>query len=1046
MIPPFIVMDIEADGLFDDYYKKNATLIWCVCFLDQDKVEYIFVKDDLVEECSYDCRPLSEVPTFLKEVKTEGLICHNLINYDLRMLNKFLDIDYTIKPDTVAGRSLEIVDSLIDSKWLKPKRLLPWGCPHSIKPEDNGKSKIIGPHGLEAWGYRVKKKKPGIEDWEGLHIDVYVDRCIEDTHINYGAFEIMNGEIAKYFDGMDCLDYWKSNRDLARMPIDIEHGFKQDMTEQEVNGVPLDMPLAESLLIKFDAEMEVLRERIEKHLPHIPIPISRLKDYKFPGRPFKQDKKEGAVPSSYLIKFCEKWNGKCWKDDEGDWWVEIDVYGDTQRHKAPFPDYVVETEQMTVGSEHLSQYIIDTYGWKPLYWNFLLDPKTKKKFRNEQGKLVETTPRFKDAATGKICPHLISLEVPFIKDVIRFRTIKHRRSSIKSTTNDVKGYLNHPRLLIDGRLPAGMDTLGAACFVAETLILSDRGHLNWFRLNVGDEVVTHEGVLKEVTDKIENGLKRVYKVCLANGIETQVTGNHPFLTQEGWVKCEDLKPGVHTVQAYPEVEEWMQWDDQNIMASSWGRVKSLATGKEYSIRALDKASGRKGVDIHLNNGDYRSKRVARLVLEAFTGRKPTSSHCLHKNDLAWDDSLKNLYWGTNADNGKDRAKYGSSRLGAKSRNKLTDEQAAEIRHSKESDEILAAQHGLNRRTVHAIKSGERRAIKPKTAKVMSLVTVGVESITFIGEKLTYGITVKDHHSHITDGIITHNTSRVTHKGVCNVPKADDDVLYGMEMRSLFYAGLDPDFFILGYDAAGIEARLEGSEAAVYDGGEYAKILTEEDIHELNAVFFGIKRGGAKSIKYGLGYGAGAAKVGQMLSVPTHVAKEIIESWWAKYWAVAMVIEALQKEFKRNKSKFITGIDGRPLFMGSPHTALNYRLQNAGTLVMKLHACILRNNPKVQAWKKAGLVEKVIDYHDENQYRVHKSLLKFKRVKSEEEGTTYFKTKNTTKPFKKDDQWWVGYCELGVLGCKAIAQAGRELGVTVPLTGDYAIGRNWGATH
>ena len=752
MIPPFIVMDIEADGLFDDYYKKNATLIWCVCFLDQDKVEYIFVKDDLVEECSYDCRPLSEVPTFLKEVKTEGLICHNLINYDLRMLNKFLDIDYTIKPDMIAGRDLEIVDSLIDSKWLKPKRLLPWGCPGSIKPDDGGKSKIIGPHGLEAWGYRVKKKKPGIEDWERLHIDVYVDRCIEDTHINYGAFEIMNGEIAKFFDGMDSLAYWKTNRDLARMPIDIEHGFKQDITEQEVNGVPLDIPLAESLLIKFDDEMEVLRERIESHLPHIPIPPSRLKDYKFPGRPFKQDKKEGAVPSSYLNKFCEKWNGKVWKDDKDDWWVEIEVDGEKQEHKAPFPDYVKVTEQMTVGSEHLSQYIIDTYDWKPLYWNFQVDPITKKKFRDDKGKLVETTPRFKDAATGKICPHLISLEVPFIKDVIRFRTIKHRRSSIKSTTNDVKGYLNHPRLLIDGRLPAGMDTLGAA------------------------------------------------------------------------------------------------------------------------------------------------------------------------------------------------------------------------------------------------------------------------------------------------------TGRVTHKGVCNVPKADDDVLYGMEMRSLFYHGDDPDFYVLGYDASGIEARLEGSEAAAYDGGEYAKILTEDDIHELNAIFFDIKRGGAKSIKYGLGYGAGAAKIGQMLGVSAAQGKLIIDQWWAKYWAVAMVIEALQKEFKKNKSKFITGIDGRPLFMGSPHTALNYRLQNAGTLVMKLHACILRNNPKVIAWKEKGLVQKVIDYHDEDQYLVHKSLLKFKKVGSQEEGTVYFKTKNTTKPFNKDGQWWIGYCELGVLGCEAIAQAGRELGVTVPLTGDYAIGRNWGETH
>lgn len=755
---PFFVYDIEANGLYNDYVKENATHIWCLCLLDEDKNEYVFVKDDLVDECSYDCKPLSKFKPWLKKQlaskKDLGWVCHNQIGYDLRMMNKFLGIDYSIKPDTLMGCKVEIIDTLLDSKWLNPKRALPRGCPGAIKPEDGGKSKIIGPHGLEAWGYRVSKKKPGIEDWEGLHIDQYVNRCIEDTHINYGTFERLNAEIAKYFKGARKLEYWKHNRKKAVMPIAIEHGFKQDIVEQEENGVPLDIEKAESYIPKWDAELEELRNYIESFLPDIPIPPSRLKDWQFPARPFKQDKKKGAVPSAHLEKFCVKHGGddpkEPWRDEEGNWWIEIEVDGERKQYKAPFPDYIKTTEQMTVESEHLPQYLIDKFGWKPMYWNYKIDPKTKRKVRDEKNNLVPTSPRFKDAQSGRLCPHLESLEIPFIKKVLRYRTIKHRRQTVKSTTNDIKGYLNHPRLDIDGRLPASMDTIGAA------------------------------------------------------------------------------------------------------------------------------------------------------------------------------------------------------------------------------------------------------------------------------------------------------TSRVTHKIVCNVPKADDDVLYGKELRELFYVGKDPDWYMVGYDASGLEARLEGSEAYKYDGGEYARILTEEDIHQINADYFGIKRSPAKNVKYGLGYGAGANKIGQMLNVSYEKALNIIEDWWEKYWAVKKVIDNLKKQWEATGKRYIIGVDGRPIPMGSPHLALNYRLQNAGTVVMKLHACIMRK--KMAKLKEQGLAYKVLDYHDEAAWIVHKSLVKFKKVKSEDQGMEYFEKKNTTKPFKKGGKWWVGYSKVGVMGCQSIQEAGEILGINVPLTGDYQIGKSWADVH
>jgi len=747
-MPPFLVFDLEASGLYNDYVKQNATHIWCICAIDQDKTISIFVKDDLIEECSYDCKPLSEFPKLVANGNYDALICHNIIHYDLRMLKKFLGVDYSIKPDTFNGKKIEIVDTLLDSKWLNPKRMLPWGCPGSIKPADGGKSKIIGPHGLEAWGYRTSKKKPSIEDWEGLHIDQYVNRCIEDIKINYDTFVLLNTEISIYFKGVDDISQWKNNRDKAALPIYIEHKFKQDITEQEENGVPFHVELAKSYLPRLDKELDELRTHIESHLPNIPIPPSRLKDWKFPAKPFNND----GTPSKNFDKWVEKFNGRHWKGEDDKWYCEIEVDGKKKEYKAPFPDYIKTTEQMTVRSEHLAQYIIDTYGWKPMYWNYQIDPKTKKKVRDKDKKLIPTSPRFKEAQSGRLCPNLEALEVPFVKDVIRYRTLEHRRHTIESTSNDIKGYLNHPRLAIDARLPAKMDTIGAA------------------------------------------------------------------------------------------------------------------------------------------------------------------------------------------------------------------------------------------------------------------------------------------------------TARCTHSVVCNVPKADEEVLFGKELRSLFWNGGDPDWFFIGWDASQLENRMEGSETARYDGGVYADILLNNDIHQIRADLFGIKRSHAKNVAYALLFGAGVNKIAEMLNIPSQQAKELLDDWWVEYWATKKVIDNLQKEHKKNGGKFIRGIDGRPIHFTSPHLCMNYRIQNAGTVTMKLHNCILASNSKVIKWKKQGLVQKCIDMHDEAQWLVHKSLVRFKRVSSESDGNKWHKEKFTTKPFSKDGQWWVGYCELGVLGCNAITLAGERLGLKVRLEGEYAIGRSWGDTH
>lgn len=90
------------------------------------------------------------------------LIAHNGIGYDFPLLKKLFNWTYKGK----------VVDTLIMSRLLNPKRLVPFNCPN----------KKAGPHSLEAWGYRVGRGKPEHNDWE-VFSEAMLHRCTEDTEI-----------------------------------------------------------------------------------------------------------------------------------------------------------------------------------------------------------------------------------------------------------------------------------------------------------------------------------------------------------------------------------------------------------------------------------------------------------------------------------------------------------------------------------------------------------------------------------------------------------------------------------------------------------------------------------------------------------------------------------------------------------------------------------------------------------------------------------------------------------------------------------------------
>lgn len=177
--------------------------------------------------------------------------------------------------------------------------------------------------------------------------------------------------------------------------------------------------------------------------------------------------------------------------------------------------------------------------------------------------------------------------------------------------------------------------------------------------------------------------------------------------------------------------------------------------------------------------------------------------------------------------------------------------------------------------------------------------------------------------------------------------------YGEECRALFGASFKDGWIQAGIDAAGLELRCLAHYLYPYDNGEYAKEILEGDIHTKNQEAAGLPtRNDAKRFIYGFLYGAGDAKIGKLVGGDATAGKKIKNSFLKKIPAIKQLREAIQNaltethhgQLIRWKRHYLKGLDGRLLYVRSPHSALNLLLQSAGAIVCK--AWIVRTEERL----------------------------------------------------------------------------------------------------
>lgn len=335
------------------------------------------------------------------------------------------------------------------------------------------------------------------------------------------------------------------------------------------------------------------------------------------------------------------------------------------------------------------------------------------------------------------------------------------------------------------------------------------------------------------------------------------------------------------------------------------------------------------------------------------------------------------------------------------------------------------------------------------------------------------------------------TSRMKHRSVANVPRVTS--LFGEQMRNLF--GVEtPRYFQIGYDFDSLEAKIESHYCWRYEPEphEYCNALLLEkpnDVHTMMAkritdtIGRKFERSPAKSVKYGITYGAQADKVAKTIGSDKYTGQLVFDAFWEAAFPLARLKEKLNAFWVNTGKQYVLGIDGRKVPTRSAHAILNSLFQSGGVICAKRAMVIYDDMIEeeglavdffVDDWKNKDFVQQMIAYHDEAQLEVSRNLVEFKWFSKESLGWVQVDDEKEQKKINaeclakanewkhnKEQEtgqiwanvhespkggWFTAYSRAGELASLAVIKAGEYYKLNVQLTAGYDVGSSWASCH
>ena len=224
------------------------------------------------------------------------------------------------------------------------------------------------------------------------------------------------------------------------------------------------------------------------------------------------------------------------------------------------------------------------------------------------------------------------------------------------------------------------------------------------------------------------------------------------------------------------------------------------------------------------------------------------------------------------------------------------------------------------------------------------------------------------------------TFRCRHEVIANLPGVD--ALMGKSMRGLLKA--DPGKVLVGADSSGNQMR---GLCHYMGNADFTNEVVNGDVHQRNADILGIPRKTAKSFLYAFLFGAGPAKLAQTAigKRDAKTGKLMQEKFYDNTPGLAEIRDKLKSEWGSSYARFgkeyayISGIDGRMIFVESEHQLLNYLLQTLEGITCKAAAVYLK-----EKLVEAGIEHKfLLHYHDELAVQVNPEDAERVRLMAEE---------------------------------------------------------------
>lgn len=229
-----VVFDLECDGL-------KPTKIHCLAANGKATTSYDLMRKFCAE--------------------TEVLVGHNIIRFDVGVLERILDIKVKSK----------LVDTLALSWYLEPDR-----------PR----------HGLESYGEEFGVLKPKVDDWDNLTPEEYMHRCKEDVRINELLWDKQWKQLLKLYgsekEAWRFIDYVMFKLDCAR--------------EQEKYGWKLDVEKASILVKTLREERDKKVVELTEAMPRVPL----TQEVKRPAKPFKKNGEYSAHGEKWFTLLKEQ--------------------------------------------------------------------------------------------------------------------------------------------------------------------------------------------------------------------------------------------------------------------------------------------------------------------------------------------------------------------------------------------------------------------------------------------------------------------------------------------------------------------------------------------------------------------------------------------------------------------------------------------------------------------------------------------------------------------------------------------------------------------